>query len=220
MCPQLGHDPSPRQHPLNFPITTPTPSNLNSFVTQPREEPRIASSGSSLNCALEGLTKAKRPSGQKHTCGPEMLHVLLNGNCTHVRTHVHTSRARGYKASLEQQHPSSGPHTPITLPSRAGPGHRPQRGPSLPRLWLHQASYPRPHTCFLLPVSPAPRPMSPCPSPPAHSGQGLARVQPGEICRARGEGGCGREIPPCLQMARRPGDGLNDLGAPGWKGWG
>lgn len=78
--------------------------------------------------------KAKRPSGQKHARGPEMLHV-----CTHICTHIHTSRAPGYKASLEQKCPSSGPHTPIALPSRAGPGHRPQRGPSLPRLWLHRA---------------------------------------------------------------------------------
>ena len=65
--------------------------------------------------------KAKRPSGQKHACGPEMLHV-----CTHICTHVHTSRAPGYKASLEQKRPSSGPHTPIALPPELALGTDPR----------------------------------------------------------------------------------------------
>lgn len=147
--------------------------------------------------------KAKRPSGQKHACGPDMLRVLLHGTCTHICTHVHTSWAPGYKASLEQKHPSSGPHTPITLPSRAGPGHGPQRGLSLPRLWLHQAlvqhtlsgfTSPRPptlpssHTTSSAANEPLPFPTSP---QWARPGQGATWQDLQSTWR---RGGCGREI--------------------------
>lgn len=143
-------------------------------------------------------------------------------NVTRVHTHMHTRthftgpRLQGqsrtempiFRASHANRPPLQSwpwaptPERPFPSETLAAPG----AGDNIPSL----ASHPHPHPRFLLPKSPAPWATSPCPSQPAHSGQGLAREQPGKICRARGEEGDvgGRS---CLACRWRGGRGLAQM---------